>query len=428
MKQKLLKILYNFLALCARISLSRHKIQVIAITGSVGKTSCRMIVAEVLKQLNSEKIIYTSPKNYNSELGLVFSIFQIEDYHPSTKNLLKLSGKIFCKALFGVKNMDILVAEYGIDSPWDMEHLLKVAVPDIAVLTKLDAVHSANFPLWVDEYWQEKWKLLLAAKKKVYLNLEDEFSKNHIELLKDYKEIFSRHKLRVELKKDQEDIARWGFNYLEIEISHNLLGEENNYYVMLWIDIAMDIGLEFREKKYDFHLTLQPWRFTLFSYKEHILIDGSYNAAPESVKQVIVNTVLLQKKLFSDYGFVAVFGDMRELAYPQQAHENIVSEISFFDAIFTVGPYMYAYIIPKLKEIGFTGTLSSSLSSRDIGIKLKNFLDVSSQKYLVVFKGSQNTIFTEEALAVLLSPENQKKLPRQSEAWKVRKEEFFSEL
>lgn len=147
MKQKILIFLYNFLAFCARIYIFRHNIQVIAITGSVGKTSCRMVVAEVLEQIQKPVSedrfrIYTSPKNYNSELGLVFSVFQIEDYHPSIKNLLKLSGKIFLRAFFGKKNTDILVAEYGIDAPKDMEHLLKVAHPDIAVLTKLDSVHS----------------------------------------------------------------------------------------------------------------------------------------------------------------------------------------------------------------------------------------------------------------------------------------------
>jgi UDP-N-acetylmuramyl pentapeptide synthase len=238
MKQKLLKILYSFLALCARIHLTRHNIQVIAITGSVGKTSCRMVVAEVLKQLDSEKSIYTSPKNYNSELGLVFSVFQIEDYHPSTKTLLKLSGKIFWKAIFGRKTMDILVAEYGIDSPHDMEHLLKIAIPDIAVLTKLDSVHSANFPNGVEEYWQEKWKLLIAARKKVYLNLQDNFSQQHISLLKNYAEMFAQKSLFTELQRDKYDIARWHFAYKGKNISHNLLGGENNHYVTLGLDIA----------------------------------------------------------------------------------------------------------------------------------------------------------------------------------------------
>lgn len=426
MKQKLLKILYSLLALCARIHLTRHKIQIIAITWSVGKTSCRMVVAEVLQQLTSQKKIYTSPKNYNSELGLVFSVFQIEDYHPSTKNLLKLSWHIFWKALFGKKQMDILVAEYGIDSPRDMEHLLKVAVPDIAVLTKLDAVHSANFPVGgVEAYWQEKWKLLIAAKKKVYLNLQDDFSQKNISLLKNYAAIFDPSQIRAKLQQDERDIARWHFAYQWKNISHNLLGEENNHYVALALDIARDIALELPKDEYHFHLELQPGRFSLFSYKNHILIDSSYNAAPESMRQVLANTQLLQKELFSEYRLIAVLGDMRELDAPQEAHQNLATELLEFSSIFTIGPNMYEYTLPKLKDLWFSGTIISSLSSWDIGRKLKDFLDETSEKYIVVFKGSQNTIFTEEALAILLSPEDQKKLPRQSEAWKVKKQEFF---
>ena len=116
---------------------------------------------------------------------------------------------------------------------------------------------------------------------------------------------------------------------------------------------------------------------------------------------------------------------MRELEHPQEAHEHLASELLEFSSIFTIGPNMYEYTLLKLKDLGFSGNITSSLSSRDIGQKLKDFLDETLEKYIVVFKGSQNTIFTEEALALLLSPEDQKKLPRQSEAWSVKKEEFF---
>jgi hypothetical protein len=54
--------------------------------------------------------------------------------------------------------------------------------------------------------------------------------------------------------------------------------------------------------------------------------------------------------------------------------------------------------------------------------------DNSENKYVILFKGSQNTIFTEEALAPQLLVSTQKNLPRQSEDWKYKKDEFFKSL
>ena len=191
MKQKLLKILYKFLAFCARIYLWRTKPFVIGITGSVGKTCCRDVITQVLEQVQDTRVIYTSPKNYNSELGLIFSIFRIESYNPSFKNLLKISWDIFKKSLLGKKKHDILVAEYGIDAPGDMDFLLGIMKPDIAIITKLDYVHSDNFPTGVNQYWGDKFKLLLSAKIKSYYNAQDDFTLNNIELLsKDHEKIF----------------------------------------------------------------------------------------------------------------------------------------------------------------------------------------------------------------------------------------------
>lgn len=104
------------------------------------------------------------------------------------------------------------------------------------------------------------------------------------------------------------------------------------------------------------------------------------------MKQIIHNIKMLQKKLFSEYKMIAVLGDMRELEHPKQAHEMLALELFDYAAIFTVGPNMYEYLIPELKKSGFQGDILSSLSSRDIGQKLKDFLDSSFQKYLVLFK------------------------------------------
>jgi len=56
---------------------------IIGITGSIGKTSGRTIITTVLQKYFPQKKIYTSPKNFNGELGLSLSILGINSYTPS---------------------------------------------------------------------------------------------------------------------------------------------------------------------------------------------------------------------------------------------------------------------------------------------------------------------------------------------------------
>lgn len=436
MQQKLLNILYEFLAFCARIYLWRTKPFIIGVTGSVGKTCCRDIVTQVLNQTvetqnvaSLQKQIYTSPKNYNSELGLVFSIFQIESYEPSIKNLLKLSWSIFKKSLLQKKQYDVLVAEYGIDSSGDMDFLLTIMKPDISVLTKLDSVHSDNFTRGKRELWEDKWKLLLAAKQQVFFNAQDEFSLEHENLLSKLSEKMFEKTPKTELKKSETGLSQV-FSYKKKDISINLLWDENIEYTILGLKIAETLWMKLTEKNYNFEYILQAGRFSMFERNGNILIDSSYNAGPESMKKIITNTQLVRQELYPEYKIIYVLWDMREIGDAvEKAHTNIVSLMTDAIAVFTVGPYMYEYFVPELKNSSFSGELHSSLSSREIGLKLRKYLrENTDSKYLILFKGSQNTIFTEEALAAQLTPTQQKNLPRQTKDWKRKKDEFFKSL
>lgn len=431
MKKQVLRLLYIFLAFCSRYYINRHNIKVIGITGSVGKTSCRMIVAQVLQQLPSSYRFYTSPKNYNSELGLVFSVFQIEAYDSRIKSLLLLTLSIMKESFFGIKKYDVLLAEYGIDSPDDMEHLLKIAIPDIAILTKLDTVHSANFPEWVEQYWEEKWILLLAAKYKVFVNMQDSFSQSKKHLLEEYSEIFTDiSSLKPHLQNVWNAKVVWNFEYMQKNISINLLGEENIHYTKLALDIGLFLWIYLDRNEYHFNFELQEGRFSIFTSWDNVFIDSSYNAAPESMKQVITNTKKLRDVLYPEHKILLVLWDMRELGITtKQAHIDLASHILFSTGILTIWPHMYEYLKPELEKKQYLWFLKSSLSSKEIGILLKKFLKENSfEKYIVLFKGSQNTIFTEEALAQLLSISEQKKLPRQTADWKLKKEKFFQGL
>ena len=145
MKKKFFNFYCRLLSFFARKYVAKHKPLVIGINWSVWKTSCRMIIYQTLCKFINNKEIYTSSKNFNWELWLSLSIFKIEEFVPSLFWSLKVFFKVLFTSLFGKKPYDIVVLEYWIDHPWEMEFLLNIVQPQIWVFTAIDSVHSMQF-------------------------------------------------------------------------------------------------------------------------------------------------------------------------------------------------------------------------------------------------------------------------------------------
>ncbi len=93
------------------------EIPVIAITGSVGKTSTREIISSVLE--TKYKVLKTE-KNYNSYIGIPYMLLKIE-------------------------NQDVCVIEIGIDKIGEMDQMGEAVKPDVAVITNIGLSHVENF-------------------------------------------------------------------------------------------------------------------------------------------------------------------------------------------------------------------------------------------------------------------------------------------
>lgn len=92
-------------------------IPIIGITGSVGKTSTKEMIASVLQQKYN---VLKTEGNYNNEIGMPLTILKIRDYH------------------------DVAVIEMGISDFNEMHRLSKVAKPDICVITNIGTCHLEN--------------------------------------------------------------------------------------------------------------------------------------------------------------------------------------------------------------------------------------------------------------------------------------------
>lgn len=92
-------------------------IRVVGITGSVGKTSTKEMIASVLEQKYN---VLKTAGNFNNEIGLPLTIFNIRDEH------------------------EIAVLEMGINHFGEMHRLTRMARPDVCVITNIGLCHLEN--------------------------------------------------------------------------------------------------------------------------------------------------------------------------------------------------------------------------------------------------------------------------------------------
>lgn len=93
---------------------STLNIKIVGITGSVGKTSTKEMIASVLAQKYD---VLKTEGNFNNEIGLPLTILKIREHH------------------------EVAVVEMGISEFGEMHRLAKVARPDICVLTNIGQCH-----------------------------------------------------------------------------------------------------------------------------------------------------------------------------------------------------------------------------------------------------------------------------------------------
>ena len=452
MKKKLLQLCYSFLAKCAHHYIKRHKPTVIWINWSVGKTSCRMIIFQTLKKFFPNKKISTSPKNFNGELWLSLSVFEITQRTPSILNMFKVCCTALFTAFFWKKRYNAILLEYGIDNPWEMDFILKVAHPDIWVFTAIDAVHSEQF--WnPQKIANEEIKMALNTKSLVFLNANDEYAQQLAPKIKVDKlmyKTFDDEKLKSDIFFDQYSVKKWKENAnlkshfnlhikeQEYKIETNLFGKMNYGYIGVAFCIAETLAYRWKE---DLHLKnkdkleliykLQPGRLSVFEWKfNSLLIDSTYNASPLSVKKTIDTTYAIRKNSFPKSEIWLVLWDMRELGdLTESEHRKLAWYVSQSgDQLFLLGKSMNDYLADELEKIWATENLSVCKTLKELNKTIESKLKEKSDSNptLIIFKWSQNTIFLEESVKHFLkNKQDIELLTRQSDFWMKKKSEFL---
>ena len=129
------KILQKILKIFAKIVLTKYKPVIIAITGSVGKSSTKEAIYAILESHFGTNKVRKNQRNYNNEIGVPLTICGLETGGKSVFRWLVRFIKIFWMIIFNVSYPDFLVLEMGADRPGDLKYLLDFVHHKVGVVT-----------------------------------------------------------------------------------------------------------------------------------------------------------------------------------------------------------------------------------------------------------------------------------------------------
>lgn len=284
----------------ARYYRSLFKIPVIGITGSVGKTSTKEIVAAVL---GAKFNVHKTAGNYNNEIGLPLTLFKLQDLHEAA------------------------VIEMGMNHFGEIHNLSMTAKPQIAVITNVGTSHIENLG---------SREGILKAKLEILDGLEPGglvVINGDNDLLKDVENtaykivkygIKTHHKYYAQNIVCKEDGTTADIftpqGVYQIEIA--ALGEHMIYNTLAAIVIAEHLGLTKDEILKGLRgYSPSQMRMHIKTHENGITImDDTYNASPDSMQaalKVLRNYPAPSRK-------IAILGDMFEMgSYAKVLHQEV---------------------------------------------------------------------------------------------------------
>ena len=275
----------------AKAYLKKYRPNVIAITGSVGKTTTRNIL---LKLLKAKYNTVANKKNYNNKIGVPLTIFNINE------------------------NTEILILEIGMNHLKEISYLSKLVKPNVSAITNIGTSHIGYLEN-KENILKAKLEILDGMKEKIlFVNGDDKllrkikntkksgFSK--VNNLKGYDLKSSLYKSTFKIKYNEKEYK------IDVPVQKHLTTN-----VMLAINIALyykidikDIIKELKDyKAFDM-------RMNIIKTKKNTIINDCYNSSFESLTSILKIIKKEKKKK------LLILGDIKELGnLSKEIHQSL---------------------------------------------------------------------------------------------------------
>jgi len=430
MKQTLRNIVVKILTAEAKFLLRRKNPTIIAIAGSVGKTSTKdAIYAAIKDQVPARK----SQKSYNSEIGVPLTILGLPTgWDSPVRWFWNIVDGAFT-ALFTRSYPAVLVLETGVDSPGDMDALVSWLKPDISVITRLPdvPVHVENF-VSPQALIDEEMKLVHATRSSgvVVYNVDDVIIEKELTSVRQKAISYGRFlPAQVAIKKDQIYYKNDQPQGVTCSVTHGektatlkipgVVGLQHTYAAAAAVAVAGHLGIPLQAAVEGLatHST-PPGRMRVFpGIKGSVLIDDTYNSSPVAAEHAIETVASIKHAKRR----IAVMGDMLELGkYSSDEHKKIGEKLAaHFDILLTVGVRARRLAEGALNAGMDEGVIFQYEDAARAGRELQAMLQSGD---VVLVKASQGIRAEQIVEEVMLEPERAfELLVRQDPVWKTKK-------
>ncbi len=357
--------------------LAEHRVKVIGITGSIGKTTTKEFCAGLI---SSKFQVLKSEKNFNTLIGLPLTLLKMNNSHQ------------------------VAVLEMAMSAPGEIRTLTRIAPPDVAVITNISPVHLQFFKS-LEDIGLAKKEILEGLKTDgtAVLNGDDPLVMNIAQAWKGKTLTFG---LSSGCEIRAENIQKRGFDGMLFELKY---GEEKkridfpffydsfvyNFLAAATTAFSFSIPVDDVIEKTK---TLKPFprRGVLISLKHNIkLIDDSYNSNPDALRAALRCLSELPSRRR-----VAVLGDMLELGKKEREfHLQAGKQVAGYgwDVLVTVGS-LSGHMAEGAKKSGMTKDQIHSFQDSDEAAEAIGSLVQDGD--LILVKGSRG-IQTEKIVDAL---------------------------
>ncbi|MEX0965763.1 MAG: UDP-N-acetylmuramoyl-tripeptide--D-alanyl-D-alanine ligase [Bacteroidia bacterium] len=345
----------------ARIWRGRLKIPLVAVTGSVGKTSTKELIAHTLE---CKYKTHKSRKNFNNQLGVPIELLKLQKEHQCS------------------------VVELAMRGLNQINYLSKIARPTISAITNIGMSHMEmlgtreNIAKAKAEIYEG-----MDSEAVIILNKDDQFFDFIKELANCRVVSFGENKdadVRIsDIQLNQAGNPTFRLNGVPITMV-NCLGKHHAYNAAIAYTVGMELGVKQEDIANRISTSYTPEGRGVASTAKigAILLDSTYNAAPDSIKAALYTLSEMRQR---GKRTVAVIGEMLELGtHSEEAHRHIgrlMAKLGAVEALVTVGEYA--------KFIGEEAKINNWEHFENSILASKHLLNAIGRNDIVLLQGSQ---------------------------------------